>query len=139
VLAFVRAHPRALGAAALVLVLVIGLIASGAFGGGGGTPATTPSTTTSPSTTTTPTTTAPATSPVPAPTATLAPGASGTQVSVLQRALRSLGFYTGPIDGSYGPKTQQAVSAFQRSAGLTADGVFGPATLKKLTTALHSG
>jgi N-acetylmuramoyl-L-alanine amidase len=70
-----------------------------------------------------------------APTTTLAPGSQGPQVRALQRALRALGFYTGPIDGGYGPKTQQAVSAFQRSVGLTADGVLGPATLKRLRAA----
>jgi peptidoglycan hydrolase-like protein with peptidoglycan-binding domain len=56
-------------------------------------------------------------------------------VRALQRYLRALGFYTGPIDGDYGPKTQQAVSAFQRSVGLTPDGILGPATLRKLAPA----
>ena len=60
-------------------------------------------------------------------------------VVAYQRALKALGFYTGKVDGSYGPKTQQAVSAFQKSAGLTADGVVGAATLKQLTTSLQSG
>ena len=35
----------------------------------------------------------------------------------LQRALRDKGFYRGPIDGSYGARTQQAVMAFRKEIG----------------------
>jgi hypothetical protein len=138
-LAFVKAHARALIAASgLALLLLIVLIAAGAFGGGGATP--TPVTTTTPTPTVATTTPAPPTTALPPPpTTTLAPGSTGPQVVALQRALKALGFYTGKADGAYGPKTQAAVSAFQKSAGLTADGVVGPATLKQLTTALQSG
>ena len=70
------------------------------------------------------------------PTATLKPGATGAQVKLLQRALASLGYSTGVVDGQYGPATKQAVTAFQKADGLTADGIFGPKTLQALTRAL---
>ena len=66
------------------------------------------------------------------PTATLKPGDSGAQVKALQRALRSLGYSVGTIDGQYGPTTKTAVAAFQHAEGLTEDGVFGPKTLSAL-------
>jgi len=49
-------------------------------------------------------------------------------VAELQRRLGSLGFDAGRVDGIFGEDTQGAVLEFQRNAGLTADGVFGPAT-----------
>lgn len=63
---------------------------------------------------------------------TLAPGATGADVERLQRALGDLGFRPGAIDGDYGPGTQAAVLAFQRSKGLLADGIAGPRTLHAL-------
>jgi hypothetical protein len=118
-------------------LLIAVLAAAGVFSSSPG-PSVPPitSTPTSSPTTTQPTTTA-ATPPVLAPTATLKPGDTGAQVKVLQRALASLGFSTGKIDGQYGPATQTAVKGFQHSAGLTGDGIVGPATLTALATALH--
>jgi hypothetical protein len=66
------------------------------------------------------------------PTATLKPGDTGSQVKALQRALKSLGYPVGTVDGQYGPATKTAVAAFQHKAGLTEDGVFGPKTLNAL-------
>jgi hypothetical protein len=40
-----------------------------------------------------------------------------TATARLQRALKEKGFYRGPIDGSYGPKTQHAVMAFRKEIG----------------------
>jgi peptidoglycan hydrolase-like protein with peptidoglycan-binding domain len=39
-----------------------------------------------------------------------------------------LGYYSGPIDGVYGPATTAAVTEMQKALGVTADGVYGPAT-----------
>ena len=71
-----------------------------------------------------------------APTATLKPGDTGDQVTLLQKALAALGYSPGTPDGNYGAGTKQALSAFQTARGLTADGVLGPATLAALTSAL---
>ncbi len=70
------------------------------------------------------------------PAGTLKPGATGAQVTLLQRALKSVGFSAGAPDGNYGPATTRAVTAFQRTNGLTADGIFGPKTLQGLTRAV---
>lgn len=56
-------------------------------------------------------------------------GSTGAEVTRIQTKLQSLGMYTGSIDGVYGSKTKDAVKTFQRSVGLTADGVAGNATL----------
>jgi g-D-glutamyl-meso-diaminopimelate peptidase len=69
----------------------------------------------------------------------LRPGATGDDVKNLQRALARAGHSPGPIDGDYGPQTEQAVSAVQRSAGITVDGHYGPETKKALERAVNSG
>jgi N-acetylmuramoyl-L-alanine amidase len=56
-------------------------------------------------------------------------GSTGTEVKQIQTKLKSLGKYTGPVDGVYGTKTKNAVVAFQKSVGITADGVAGSKTL----------
>jgi hypothetical protein len=127
----------------VVAVLCLGLLiavlaAAGVFSGGSSHVATVATTVpTTPVTTSTPTTTE-ATQPLPAPTATLKPGDTGAQVKTLQRALASLGFSTGTVDGEYGPATEDATKRFQRSVGIDDDGVVGPATLKALKTALRN-
>ena len=65
-------------------------------------------------------------------------GATGTAVKTLQTNLKKLGFYTAYIDGSFGATTESAVKAFQKKYGLTADGVAGSATLKKIESAVAS-
>ena len=94
-------------------------------------PVTTPPPTTV--TVSTPATTAPTTA---APEQTLSPGDTGEQVKTLQRALTSLGYPPGKVDGTYGPSTQSAVQQFQAASGLTADGVVGQQTLTALQQAL---
>ena len=57
-------------------------------------------------------------------------GMSGSDVRELQELLMQLG-YDLPrygADGDYGDETVSAVTAFQRQAGLTADGVYGAQT-----------
>ena len=48
-------------------------------------------------------------------------------------AVRQLQIKLGvEVVGKFGPKTEEAVKAFQKKNGLTADGIAGPATLAKL-------
>ena len=63
------------------------------------------------------------------------PGGSAA-VSALQRRLAGLGFAPGPIDGRYGPHTEQAVMRLQGAHGLPADGIAGPQTLAALAAPL---
>ena len=117
-------------AIAIVVLVLAGLAAGGVFSGSSA-PRTLPLT----SVTVTPATTTSATRSTRAaalPNQTLKPGDSGSQVRELQRALKSLGYPVGTVDGQYGPATKTAVAAFQHTAGLTEDGVFGPKTLDAL-------
>ncbi len=59
-------------------------------------------------------------------------GASGDDVTELQRQLKAVGEQVD-VDGDFGPRTQAAVQAFQKKNGLTVDGVAGPATWNALT------
>ncbi len=54
----------------------------------------------------------------------------------IQRALNTLGYGPIRVDGNYGRITQGAVLAFQRAAGIEADGIAGPKTQTALTAAL---
>jgi hypothetical protein len=121
-------------AVSLVVLLFVGLALGGVFSGSKPHPATL--TLETGAGTTAPTTTATKPSTVAAPSVPLKPGDSGAQVKVLQAALASLGYSPGTIDGVYGTSTQNAVVQFQKAAGLTADGVVGPATRRALRTAL---
>ena len=59
-------------------------------------------------------------------------GSAGPDVTALQQALTKAGFDPGGFDGNFGPGTQAAVEAFQKSAGLAPDGVVGPQTAAAL-------
>ncbi len=59
-------------------------------------------------------------------------GSRGDEVRRIQSKLKELGFYKGTVDGIYGTGTQSAVRSFQKSCGITADGIAGPKTLKYL-------
>lgn len=59
-------------------------------------------------------------------------GKAGQDVYWLQMKLKELGFYTGTVTGQYREGTQKAVSAYQRSRGLTVDGTAGKKTLETL-------
>jgi peptidoglycan hydrolase-like protein with peptidoglycan-binding domain len=54
----------------------------------------------------------------------------------IQRALKSAGVYTGPVDGDIGAGTKEAIIEFQKSHGLKADGVLGRKTWEELKTYL---
>ena len=66
-------------------------------------------------------------------------GSTGEEVRKIQQKLSDLGYSVGSVDGVYGQKTQNAVKAFQRNVGLTADGIAGPATLLYLGLGGSSG
>ncbi len=53
----------------------------------------------------------------------------------VQWALTQLGFDVGTVDGKAGPRTTEALKAFQRMMGLTPDGIMGPLTKAKLLEA----
>ena len=108
----------------------------------------TPTSATAPTPSTTPTPKPPApsttpTKPSPTPSATTKPrtslirGDSGPKVLALQKRLEQLGYWLGAPDGAYGSLTQQAVWAFQKSAGLKRDGVVGPKTLRALEAGIR--
>jgi peptidoglycan L-alanyl-D-glutamate endopeptidase CwlK len=59
-------------------------------------------------------------------------GSQGPDVKKLQKKLLAQGFNPGQIDGSFGPGTEAAVMAFQRSESLLPDGVVGPRTAAAL-------
>ena len=67
---------------------------------------------------------------------TLRRGAVSTYVLVLQDALNALGYSTRTLDGKFGPNTESALRGFQRSVGLSVDGICGCNTWKKLTAAV---
>jgi murein DD-endopeptidase MepM/ murein hydrolase activator NlpD len=60
-------------------------------------------------------------------------GRVGWDVAALQFSLAWRGFASGPFDGVFGPRTEQAVLDFQRFSGLGQDGVVGPATRRALS------
>ncbi len=63
---------------------------------------------------------------------TTAPLLKGDDVAELQERLAALGFDPGRVDGIYGAATRAAVAGFQRDAGMSPDGVAGPAMLAEL-------
>lgn len=100
--------------------------------------ATTSTATTSTAATTTAATTTAATTTASTTTTTAKP-AENPAVKVnkeIQQDLTDLGFYSGPINGVYGPQTTAAVKRFQARAGLPVDGIAGPQTTAALNLAL---
>lgn len=65
---------------------------------------------------------------------TLRMGSHGPDVVTLQQQLTARGFPLGARDGTFGPHTRDAVLGFQRSVGLSADGIVGPQTEAALRT-----
>ena len=58
-------------------------------------------------------------------------------VENIQEALTICGFNPGAIDGKMGSNTTAAIKAFQKAAGLSVDGVFGPNTAESLAESLN--
>ncbi len=63
---------------------------------------------------------------------TCSPGDKGSAVKAVQKKLKSLGYYSGSIDGDYGNGTKAAVKAFQKANGLTVNGIANQKTVSKL-------
>ena len=59
-------------------------------------------------------------------------GSKGVYVLIAQDGLNTLGYTTGGLDGVFGTKTKNAVIRYQRSRGLTADGIIGCNTWRSL-------
>ncbi|MGI6153689.1 MAG: peptidoglycan-binding protein [Christensenellaceae bacterium] len=65
----------------------------------------------------------------------LSPGDKGDEIAKLQTRLKELEYYDyGSITGYYGPVTQESVKKFQRTHGLTADGVMNASTMEVLNS-----
>lgn len=81
---------------------------------------------------------APTPLPTPAPgqqNVRIAYGDRNNLVTDVQTRLKTLGYYTGIVDGAFGYTTKQAVERFQRANNLKADGVVGPITWEKMMAA----
>lgn len=57
----------------------------------------------------------------------------GDDVGQLQTQLQELGFYSGRIDGHFGPDTHEALTNYQINYGIQDDGICGPETLHALS------
>lgn len=55
-------------------------------------------------------------------------GDTAANIKAVQTVLKKWGYYTGAVDGVFGPKTRAAVISFQKKNGLIADGIVGPRT-----------
>ncbi|PSR12827.1 hypothetical protein C8255_26060 [filamentous cyanobacterium CCP3] len=63
----------------------------------------------------------------------LQPGAEGDEVIMLQRQMRLLGLYEGPVNGRYEEATERAIAAFQTSVGLPDTGTLDQATWQRMS------
>ncbi len=59
-------------------------------------------------------------------------GSDYANVAAVQTRLKTLGYYTQKTDGIWGSGTKSAVKRFQADNGLTADGIVGSSTERKL-------
>ncbi len=57
---------------------------------------------------------------------------ASAEIAKAQRLLRDLGYQPGPADGLMGPRTREAISDFQRTAGLTVTGAVDAQLLNTL-------
>jgi peptidoglycan hydrolase-like protein with peptidoglycan-binding domain len=69
----------------------------------------------------------------------LAYGSQGEWVTYLQQWLTHLGHYDGAADGSFGPVTQQAVTAVQAQYAIGDGGAVGAETWHLITMARTQG
>ncbi len=55
-------------------------------------------------------------------------GSKGLPVRRLQKRMQLAGFAIPEVNGRFGPKTEAAVKALQKQAGIAVDGIVGPET-----------
>ena len=67
-----------------------------------------------------------------------AAAAVSAYTAALQQELTTAGYYTGAVDGVYGPLTVQAVEALQTASGLPVTGTMDKATTEALQSALEA-
>lgn len=60
-------------------------------------------------------------------------GATGSSVITIQQKLKTLGYYSGPISGTYDQSTASAVLSFQQANALKADGIAGARTVSAIS------
>lgn len=65
-------------------------------------------------------------------------GERGAAVNEMLKSLKTLGFYSGKLDGIFGHGAKAAVLAFQDAKGLKEDGVAGPVTLAAIDKAVKA-
>ncbi len=66
------------------------------------------------------------------PSASVKRGSKGADAKLVQQRLKDLGYFTYKVDGNFGSHSVAALKDFQKSHGLTADGVAGNATFALL-------
>lgn len=72
------------------------------------------------------------------PAGTYVPGASSYYVKLLQATLNELQFSCGTVDGVYGTNTRNGIMEFQRTYGLTVDGVAGYDTWSRASARIRA-
>ncbi|MBH8556295.1 peptidoglycan-binding protein [Nostocaceae cyanobacterium CENA357] len=65
-------------------------------------------------------------------------GSNSTEVGNIQRCLKKLGYFNGPVTGKFATLTKTSVVKFQQANRLTADGVVGASTQQALQRACRS-
>ncbi|BBD62223.1 peptidoglycan-binding domain 1 [Nostoc sp. HK-01] len=65
-------------------------------------------------------------------------GSRGTAVTNIQKCLKNLGYFNGPLTGKFANLTQQAVISFQKAKGLAVDGIVGAKTQQALQQSCQS-
>ncbi|MBE9007130.1 peptidoglycan-binding protein [Fortiea sp. LEGE XX443] len=66
-------------------------------------------------------------------------GNRGTEVTNIQKCLKNLGYFNGPVTGRFASLTQTAVMNFQKARGLVVDGMVGANTQKALQQSCQNG
>lgn len=69
-------------------------------------------------------------------TRTLKVGVSGDDVKLLQESLNKVGNFGLSVTGTFDSSTESVVKAFQKNNGLSADGIVGQMTSKKISSLL---